>query len=76
MFGGRDGTLAFQSYHMREFPHERMAPYLEGALAASETVTRPCAEHAELSKLVKPLLGASRGFAPTSQLASASVMTV
>ena len=24
MFGGRDGTLAFQSYHMRPFPHEKM----------------------------------------------------
>ena len=22
MFGGRDGTLAFQSYHMRSLPHE------------------------------------------------------
>ena len=27
MFGGRDGTLAFQSYHMREFPHGKMAEY-------------------------------------------------
>jgi cytochrome b involved in lipid metabolism len=40
MFGGRDGTLAFQSYHMRSFPHEKMRPYLRGRLCAGEAITR------------------------------------
>ncbi|KAK7249131.1 fatty acid desaturase [Aureococcus anophagefferens] len=32
----RGGTLTFQSYHMREFPHGKMAPYLVGVLDARE----------------------------------------
>jgi len=64
MFGGRDGTLAFQSYHMRSFPHEKLRPYLRGKLAQGETVTRFDEDHLELSK---KLGGAAPYFAPTYQ---------
>jgi cytochrome b involved in lipid metabolism len=64
MFGGRDGTLAFQSYHMRSFPHEKLRPYLRGRLAPGETITRFDEDHLELSK---KLGGAAPYFAPTYQ---------
>ena len=64
MFGGRDGTLAFQSYHMRNFPHEKLRPYLRGRLAPGETVTRFDEDHLELSK---KLGGAAPYFAPRHQ---------
>ena len=64
MFGGRDGTLAFQSYHMRSFPHEKLRPYLRGRLAPGETITRFDQDHLELSK---KLGGAAPYFAPTYQ---------
>ena len=64
MFGGRDGTLAFQSYHMRNFPHEKLRPYLRGRLAPGETITRFDQDHLELSK---KLGGAAPYFAPRHQ---------
>lgn len=68
MFGGRDATLAFQSYHMREFPHENMKDYLVGFLKGD--IVSPDKEHSELSKLIKPVVG--KGCAPTSQLIKAA----
>lgn len=72
MFGGRDATLAFQSYHMREFPHEMMKKYLVGFLKG-RTVS-PDKEHAELSKLIKSVVG--KGSAPNSQLVKAACLFV
>eukprot|EP00633_Aureoumbra_lagunensis_P005994 CAMPEP_0197314496 /NCGR_PEP_ID=MMETSP0891-20130614/34237_1 /TAXON_ID=44058 ORGANISM="Aureoumbra lagunensis, Strain CCMP1510" /NCGR_SAMPLE_ID=MMETSP0891 /ASSEMBLY_ACC=CAM_ASM_000534 /LENGTH=239 /DNA_ID=CAMNT_0042802973 /DNA_START=38 /DNA_END=754 /DNA_ORIENTATION=+ len=73
MFGGRDATLAFQSYHMREFPHSEMEKYLEGSLAASEQPVKMDKEHLELSKKVKSVLK-QKTFAPFSQLLKAFIL--
>ncbi|KAH8051040.1 hypothetical protein JL722_11077 [Aureococcus anophagefferens] len=68
MFGGRDGTLTFQSYHMREFPHGKMAPYLVGVLDAREAPVAPDARHLALSRALAPVLARRGGsFAPPAQ---------
>lgn len=66
IFGGRDATLAFQSYHMREFPVEKMRNYCVGSLAETEAVVRPDKEHLELSEKVTKHLK-KRTFAPSFQ---------
>lgn len=73
MFGGRDATLAFQSYHMRPFPHKAMKEYLVGELDGEAVSPDP--ELYELAKLVKPRFS-HRGFAPPSQLIKAAVLFV
>jgi len=73
MFGGRDGTLAFQSYHSRAFPHEKMAPYLRGNLAPTETPTEMDPAHHALSKELRTQLAARGGsFAPRFQIYKAA----
>jgi len=67
MFGGRDGTLAFQSYHMRNFPHEKLRPYLRGRLAPGETITRFDQDHLELSKKIRRRGALLRAAAPAVQ---------
>ncbi|KAJ1453982.1 fatty acid desaturase-domain-containing protein [Pelagophyceae sp. CCMP2097] len=73
VFGGRDGTLAFQSYHMREFPKQKMLKYLVGTLAASETVVKADPLHLDLSKKIKAAMPKG-SFAPTSQIVKASMI--
>jgi len=73
MFGGRDGTLAFQSYHMRSFPHEKMRPYLRGRLCAGEAITRMDEDHLTLSK---QLGGAQPYFAPRHQQYKAGLIWI
>ena len=73
MFGGRDGTLTFQSYHMREFPHGKMAPYLVGVLDAREEPVAPDARHLALSRALAPVLARRGGsFAPPAQVRKAA----
>ena len=75
MFGGRDGTLAFQSYHMREFPHGKMAEYLVGTLDVTEEPVAYDAAHLELSKKLAPVLARRGGsFAPRAQVVKASCL--
>eukprot|EP00629_Pelagomonadales_sp_RCC1024_P006059 CAMPEP_0119270150 /NCGR_PEP_ID=MMETSP1329-20130426/7266_1 /TAXON_ID=114041 /ORGANISM="Genus nov. species nov., Strain RCC1024" /LENGTH=468 /DNA_ID=CAMNT_0007270159 /DNA_START=130 /DNA_END=1532 /DNA_ORIENTATION=+ len=75
MFGGRDGTLAFQSYHMRAFPHEKMRSYLVGSLDAREVPTREDPEHHALAARLRPTLAAAGGsFAPKHQKVKAGCL--
>ena len=39
VYGGRDATDAFATYHRRAFPHQRMATYAVEAPAASDGKT-------------------------------------
>lgn len=73
-FGGRDATMAFQTYHMRRFPHKEMQKYLVGTLDASETPVEHDEEHLQISKAVRDALRKQRrgsGFAPALQWAKA-----
>lgn len=76
VFGGRDGTLAFQSYHMREFPHEKMSPYLVGTLDANETPVSFDQDHLALCKQLRPVLAKEEkgSFAKKSQIIKAGVI--
>lgn len=73
LFGGRDATLAFQSYHMRPFPHDAMKEYLVGELDGE--VVSPDPELYQLAKLVKPKVS-HRGFAPPPQLFKAALLFI
>lgn len=76
VFGGRDATLAFQSYHMRKFPFERMAPFLAGSLHGSEAPVDFCADHLALCAAVRPALAANGNgsFAPRHQRIKAAAL--
>jgi fatty acid desaturase (delta-4 desaturase) len=71
MFGGRDATLAFQSYHSRAFPHADLTRrgFFEAELDGDSVPVVEDAAHRELAALVKPVLARRGGsFAPTLQL--------
>lgn len=68
LFGGGDATMAFQSYHLRRFPHDKMREYCVGSLV-DEPVAMDDA-HLELSKKIRPLVGR----APFEQFAKAYVL--
>ena len=79
MFGGRDATLAFQSYHARPFPHASMTDrgFCVGTLDGSAVAVAEDAAHHELAALVKPVLAKRGGaFAPTAQLTKMVLLVV
>ncbi|KAJ8603759.1 hypothetical protein CTAYLR_000305 [Chrysophaeum taylorii] len=57
MFGGRDATLAFQTYHGRPFPHDKMKEYLVGSV---DDPVAPDPDLAELQVKVRAAVGAGR----------------
>ncbi|KAJ8598110.1 hypothetical protein CTAYLR_009499 [Chrysophaeum taylorii] len=57
LFGGRDATLAFQSYHGRPFPHDKFKEYLLGTTSSS---TKPDPDLAELQTKVRKAVGSGR----------------
>ena len=63
-FSGRDASLAFISYHRRNFPHSRAKPAFEGIDESVDYTPEDHADYMELCDRVGKVLPRMKSFAP------------